>query len=156
MGSATADFGYFPAYATPEFKERSKKRRFYTDTPQKIKYRPSISDETAPVANLEDWFITHADKWQSETAIHSAPGATYLHRDYMLIIAKGIENQRSVIPLILNRLSAHGGDWFFALESIAGENPAAHCKDYDDALVAWKNWAKQRGFLKEGDALPAS
>ncbi len=99
------------------------------------------------------WFDKHADRWEKETAIHSAPGATYLQRDYMAIIRKGTENPECFIPLILNRIAAHGGDWFFALEQITGENPAKECEDYDDALKAWNEWAKAHGMAEEGDVV---
>jgi len=97
---------------------------------------------------FETEFKERADRWEQETAIFSAPTAFYLHKDYMVITAKGIENPKLVVPLILHRLSIHGGDWFFALERIAGENPAKDCNDYQDALKAWNDWALRRGFNK--------
>jgi hypothetical protein len=38
-------------------------------------------------------FNERADRWEKETAIHSAPGASYLHSDYMAIIAKSLIRQ---------------------------------------------------------------
>ena len=102
---------------------------------------------------MESWFDKRADRWEKETAIHSAPGPKYLHNDYMAVITKGIENPTGMIPLILKRLSVRGGDWFFALEQITEENPAKECEDYDDALRRWNEWARQHGMIKEGDAV---
>ena len=109
--------------------------------------------ETATDKDLIEDFNRRADRWEKETAILSAPAAMYLQRDYMVIIAKGTENPEAIIPLILKRLSVQGGDWFFALEKITGENPAQACEDYGDALRAWLEWAQDNGFIKEGDAL---
>ena len=65
----------------------------------------------------------------------------------MAIITKGTENPKSIIPLILDRLSLGSGDWFFALESITGENPAHECEDYAGALQAWLEWAEECALI---------
>lgn len=101
-------------------------------------------------------FNERAERWEKETAIYSAPAATYFQKDYMFIMAKGMEAPEAIVPLILDRLSVKGGDWFFALENIAGENPAKDCEDYESAVRAWSQWAKQRGLIKESDAVLAA
>lgn len=93
-------------------------------------------------------FDKRADRWEKETAIFSSPTSFYLNKDYMVITAKGIENPKEVVPLILNRLSVRGGDWFFALENIAGENPAKDCNNFQDAVKAWNAWALKQGYAK--------
>jgi hypothetical protein len=97
----------------------------------------------------EAWFSERADRWEKETAIHSSPGATYLHKDYMAVITRGVEDPKRVVPMILKRLSGHGGDWFFALEQITDANPARECENYECALKAWLEWA-QRNEMTEG------
>lgn len=91
-------------------------------------------------------FEERADRWDRETAVFSSPTSFYLNKDYMVITAKGIENPKEIVPLILNRLLTKGGDWFFALENIAGENPARDIVNYPDAVKAWEDWAKKQGF----------
>jgi hypothetical protein len=122
--------------------------------------RTVISDaphtEEVEISTLEELtkqFNERADRWERETAILSSPSAMYLHRDYMSIIGKGIESPENIAPLILERISARHGDWFFALEQIAGKDMAENCEKYEDAVTAWYEWAKQKGYVKERDAL---
>jgi transposase-like protein len=121
----------------------------------KLKHVPT-APETVSSKKIEAEFNLIADRWETETAIHSSPGGMYLNKDYIAIIAKGVERPEVYVPLILNRLSVRGGDWFFALENIAGENPAKDCEDYENALIAWRDWATQRGFIKESNAVLAA
>lgn len=99
-------------------------------------------------SELEKEFNERSARWEKETAIHSAPGATYLHRDYIAIISKGMDNPSVIVPLILKRIPFSGSDWFFALEKIAGENPAEFSEDFESGLKAWRDWAEQRGLVK--------
>jgi len=93
--------------------------------------------------SLRAEFIKRADLWEKETAIFSDPASMYLNRNYMVVITKGIENPRVIVPLILDRLVKKGGDWFFALEKITDQNPAENCTSYESALSAWRNWASK-------------
>ena len=136
----------------------------YTQMPNRAassaySYGVSVSERPKVAAAREElrvWFEMRADRWEKETAVHSAPGAMYLHKDYMAVITKGTENPAEVIPLILHRLSVRGGDWFFALEQITEENPAIDCERYEDALRVWGEWAKQHGMIKDRDAVYAA
>lgn len=120
-------------------------------------YVPNVSAmESTSIAKLKADFNKLADRWEKDTAIYSAPGATYLNRDYIAIIAKGLERPSTFVPLILNRLSVHGGDWFFALENITGENPAKECEDYASAVKAWTDWAEQNLPIEASDAMPTA
>lgn len=96
---------------------------------------------------LVNEFNQRAERWERETAIHSSPGATYLHRDYIAIIAKGMENKNVIVPLILNRIKTSGNDWFYALELIAEENPADDVEDFESAFKAWYDWAVYNGLI---------
>jgi hypothetical protein len=101
-------------------------------------------------------FNVRAEKWEKETAIHSSPGATLLHKDYIAIISKGVANKKVIVPLILNRLQTSGADWFFALENITGENPAKNAENFDAAFNAWSGWAKAQGLIKETNEVLAA
>jgi hypothetical protein len=107
-------------------------------------------------ASLRQEFDMLADRWEQDTAIYSSPAGMYFNKDYMCIIAKGMENPKIVVPLILDRLSTKGGDWFFALEQITGENPANDCQNYESAVIAWGEWAKQHGLIEEANAVHAA
>jgi hypothetical protein len=112
--------------------------------------------DTGADAQLAAEFNERAGRWEKETAIHSAPGATLLHRDYIAIIGKGMQNKKVIVPMILKRLQNSGADWFFALEQIAGENPAKNADNFDTAFGAWCGWAKARGLIKESDEVLAA
>ena len=101
--------------------------------------------EPEPITSLELEFNQRADRWERETAIHSSPAAKYLHKDYQFIMAKG----EKVIPLILTRLERSRKDWFWALQHIAGEdeNPAKDAENFDDAVRAWREWARRKNYI---------
>lgn len=113
-------------------------------------------NKIASKAKLEAEFNELADRWENETAIHSSPGSTYLHKDYISIMAKGSRNKEAIVPLILKRLPNAGSDYFFALQYIAGENPAKYAKDFNGAIKAWHDWANQNGFIKDENEVAAS
>lgn len=113
---------------------------------------PAISRMAGAVSSpgaLQKEFNEIADRWENETAVHSSPGSTYLHRDYISIMAKGTANKKTIVPLILQRLPNSGSDYFFALQYIAGGNPAKDAKDFAGAIKAWRNWAKQNEFIED-------
>src|SRR5262249_44506543 len=89
--------------------------------------------------SLEREFNIRAERWEKETAIHSSPTQTYLHRDYYALVGMGISNPNAIVPLILKRIPNTGADWFFALETITEENPAKEAQDFEKALEAWHN-----------------
>ena len=101
-------------------------------------------------------FNGRAERWEKETAIYSAPGPALLHKDYIAIIAKGVANRKIIVPMILKRLQTSGADWFFALENIAGENPAKNAETFADAFNAWCGWAKAQGLIKETNEVLAA
>ncbi len=107
-------------------------------------------------AKLKAEFNERAERWEKETAIHSAPGATFLHKDYIAIISKGVANRKVIVPLILKRLPTSGADWFFALENIAEENPAKDAKNFEEAFNIWCGWAKTQGLIKETNEVLAA
>jgi hypothetical protein len=90
---------------------------------------------------LEREFNQRAERWETESAIYSSPGAKLIHKDYKAIIRMG----EPVIPLILKRMQTSHNDWLWALEHIVeGENPAAGINDFDSAVQAWLEWGRKR------------
>jgi hypothetical protein len=108
-----------------------------------ITYAEATQENEDSSSVLEREFNERADRWERETAIHSSPSATYFHRDYIAIIASGMAHRSVIVPLILKRIPDSGSDWFFALENIAGQNPAEGEEDFAQAVEAWRNWAAQ-------------
>jgi len=106
----------------------------------------ACSNEQAPESKekaspLESEFNQRADRWERESAIHSSPGAKFLHEDYQFIMGKGEE----VVPLILRRLETSKADWLWALEHIVGaENPARNIHQFGSAVQAWLEWGRRR------------
>ena len=95
----------------------------------------------ASQAALEREFNQRAERWETESAIYSSPGAKLLHKDYMAIIKMG----EPVVPMILKRMQTSHSDWLWALEHIVeNENPASGMEDFDCAAQAWLEWGKKR------------
>lgn len=98
-----------------------------------------------PSDKVEAEFNERANRWERQTAIHSAPAPKILHSDYQTIIGK---LGRAAIPFILKRLPASGSDWLWALEHITGENPAKDAGRYADAVQAWLQWGRDKEHIK--------
>ena len=67
------------------------------------------------------------------------------HRAYQEIIGMGKE----AIPLILRDLKETHAPWFWALRSIARENPVRpeDRGDVDAMTAAWLDWGKRRLYI---------
>lgn len=53
----------------------------------------------------------------------------------------------AVLPLIFADLRDRGGQWYWALECITGENPAAEAQTLPDAKRLWLEYAAQHQYL---------
>jgi len=89
-------------------------------------------------------FVKHAQKWKRETIHLSSPTQKYIHPSYARIIGLGL----SVVPLILDDLRKQGGDWFYALRAITGENPVktSMAGDMPKMTRAWLLWGAKRNY----------
>lgn len=96
----------------------------------------------APETNAE-LFQALAAQWRAETRHLSSVSRMALHPAYQRIIGLGI----AAVPLILNDLQQRGGHWLWALHAITGEDPAPPEADFREAVQAWLQWGKQRGYL---------
>lgn len=97
------------------------------------------------VAGLTDTFKQLATNWRKETKFLSSITDKILHPCYQRIIGLGPE----AIPIILMELKTNGGHWFWALESITGENPVVeeHYGDIKNMANDWIEWGKRKGYL---------
>ena len=85
------------------------------------------------------------EKWEAETAFLSSVSDIVMHPAYQQIIGMGPVS----IPLILREMSIKQGQWFWALKSIANEDPV---KPEHRGIVAemsrvWLQWGKERGYI---------
>ena len=88
-------------------------------------------------------FRTLADKWWNATAILSFIQRKVMHPAYQRIIGLG----PAVLPLILKELAERPSHWFWALQSITGENPVSEEANAVGAREAWLQWGRERGYL---------
>ncbi len=102
-------------------------------------------DEARRKEALEKEFRQLADQWREETGMHSAPRKILGHPAYQLVIAMG----EKAIPIILKELNARGGEWYFALREITGENPVPeHARGRTQLMkAAWIEWGKKHKYI---------
>lgn len=87
--------------------------------------------------------------WWHEATDPLPPNEKTAHLSYRSIIQYGIENREAFLPLILNRLVDEGGEWYEALERIAGESPITwEIEGYRSKMkAAWVAWGRDHGYL---------
>jgi hypothetical protein len=93
---------------------------------------------------LQEAFSALAERWRTETGDSSSIMRIIMHPAYQRIIGMG----PAAIPLILDDLARTESHWFWALQSITGENPIPHhARGYVDRMAeAWLEWGRQRGI----------
>jgi hypothetical protein len=86
-----------------------------------------------------------AERWRAETGHSSSIMHIVMHPAYQRIIGMGAE----VVPLILEDLARTESHWFWALQSITGENPVPwEARGYVDRMArAWLEWGRGRGLV---------
>lgn len=100
---------------------------------------PPIYEGTARAWPTYERFLALARDWRDATRFSSDLTEIYLHPAYQRIIGMG----PVALSWILDELEAEGGLWFWALEMIADENPAADVEpgDVEAMRQAWLAWA---------------
>jgi hypothetical protein len=94
-------------------------------------------------AELEQKFQRLAKEWRKETRHISSIRERSMNRAYQRIIAMG----KPALLFILRDLQRTRDHWLWALNMIEDENPASHIEIFDEAVEAWLDWGKQRGYL---------
>jgi hypothetical protein len=95
------------------------------------------------IEQYESEFELLAEKWHRETDHLSMIDEKITHPSYRKIVELGLR----AIPLILRALQQTGGQWFWALNEITGENPVEPEHDYLGAVNAWIEWGKSKGHI---------
>jgi hypothetical protein len=105
----------------------------------------SATEGTIGRNEIEQQFRSHASRWRHETGMLSSPTRISTHPDYQGIIRMG----KPVVPLILRELRDRGGQWYYALEVITGENPIPpQAESYVPQMkAAWLAWGQSQGYI---------
>ncbi len=84
-------------------------------------------------------------EWEDNTAYLSSMTKIVIHPAYQQIIGMGT----IAIPFILSEMKRKQGHWFWALKSIAGEDPVP--PEYRGRIkqmtAAWLQWGREQGYL---------
>ena len=86
-----------------------------------------------------------ADSWSAETMNRSNPVDIVMHPAYQRIISLGLQG----IPHILKEMMEEGGEWFWALRMITGEDPVTPEHDGRVKLMKmdWLQWGREKGYV---------
>ncbi len=95
------------------------------------------------IISLEREFGKQTELWRNETRILSSIQPKILDPHYRRIIGMG----RAVLPFIFADLRDRGGQWYWALECITGENRAAHAESLPEAKKIWLEYAVKHKYL---------
>lgn len=86
-----------------------------------------------------------AERWCQETKYTSSAHDLVLHPAYQRIIGLGPD----VIPFVLEELRDNGGHWFWALQSLTGDNPVSEVDvgRYKKMRDAWLTWGVNNSYI---------
>ena len=107
------------------------------------KYQTQRSLERRRESNdLEMRFKSLVEAWKQECPPSSRIERLIMQPSYQQIIGMGPD----AIPLILRELNQSPDQWFWALQSITGENPvqAGNRGNMGAMIEDWNDWAKNR------------
>ncbi|HEX8208728.1 MAG TPA: hypothetical protein VF584_00980 [Longimicrobium sp.] len=102
-------------------------------------------ERTSNASDIAEPFRELAERWRAETGDSSSIMHIVMHPAYQRIIGMG----QAVVPLILGDLARTESHWFWALQSITGENPVPwEARGYVDRMArAWLDWGRSRGLV---------
>ncbi len=85
-----------------------------------------------------------AEEWRAAVRYVSSMSQMVTHPAYQRIIGMGTQ----AIPFLLERLSREPNHWFWALKSIAGEDPVSEEErgNLEAMSRAWLSWGRQHGY----------
>lgn len=107
--------------------------------------RTAVQTPTCTAPTAEQKFASLVAQWKLDTAFVSSDSDVVMHPAYQDIIGMG----KRAIPLILRELQKSGGNWFWALRHISGENPIDP-RDIGKSrkmAEAWIRWGQDRHYL---------
>lgn len=93
---------------------------------------------------LEQEFHSLVKKWRKDTQYFSSVKKMVQHPAYCRIIEMGA----AVLPYLFNELNQHPDHWLVALHAITGEDPAPENSTFEEAVHAWLEWGREKGYLQ--------
>jgi hypothetical protein len=93
--------------------------------------------------SLEDEFRRLVKEWRNATCHTSSLTKMVTNSSYLRIIGLG----EKAIPLVLRELEARPDHWLVALHALTGEDPAPEGSTFTEAVHAWLEWGRERGYL---------
>ena len=110
-------------------------------------YVHGLTDELTQAGAASDElrrrFAELKHNWHAATSLESNVKHIILDLSYQQIIGLGPR----VVPLILQDLADEGGDWFWALIVLTGNDEARGETTMEAARQAWLQWGRGRGLL---------
>ena len=104
----------------------------------------NLSSAPIPTHELEITFQNLVKQWQTDTRFLSSTHEMVLHPAYQQIIGMG----EAVVPLLLRELEKKSGRWFWALKSIAREDPVPpEVRGRTQEMIQiWLDWGRGKGY----------
>ena len=105
----------------------------------------AVAEAPSREASLESRFGRLKEEWKQQSQYLSNATQMAMLQPYQQIIGLG----PSVVPLLLRELAREPDHWFWALESITGQNPVpAEVVGHVAATAeAWLAWGRREGLL---------
>jgi len=98
---------------------------------------------------LSKAFQEHVERWKSDTMHWSSVTRMIAHPSYLRVIGLARRGCPGDIErLLLRELQAEPDHWFAALSAIAGEDPVTEDQNFDEAVEAWLEWGRRKGYLQ--------
>lgn len=96
-------------------------------------------------SSIRDRFLRLNSEWKAQSRYLSNTAQMALLKPYQRIIGMGTP----VVPLLLEELAREPDQWFWALESITGEDPVPPeaAGNVRAMAAAWIQWGRQHGLL---------
>jgi hypothetical protein len=98
-----------------------------------------------PTPEKKRKFERLAQQWRDDMMFSSDTTERILHPAYQRIIGMGGD----IVPLLLGLVAETHEHWFWALESITGEDPVSpdDAGDVEKISKSWVEWGRMHGFL---------
>lgn len=114
-----------------------------------LSHSSSTASDTLPLIlpmslPAEQRFRELAARWRKDTGFLSSTNEIATHPAYQQVIGMG----QPALPFIFAELRHKPAHWFWALQSITGENPVPESArgNLGQMTAAWLHWASQHGY----------
>lgn len=104
--------------------------------------RVELNDQLEDPLKVE--FRIHVQRWRRDSKHMSSMRNMIQHESYLRIMGMGPQ----VLSYLLEELNARPDHWLIALHAITGEDPAPEGATFREAIDAWLQWGRERGYLR--------